>query len=225
MNRANQIARIITFFVIFFPFGLYEIYAQSSTTIIDATVKISICGNEIIEGGEDCEGSNLNNQTCQSVGYGPGNLTCDIACTYDVTNCLSPSPTPSPIPTIIPTLTPTEGVSPSLPQLDSISPSPYLLQSPILQPSVSISPRITELRPLGTELPESLQYFDFRGIGKILLSDLTDVVAIWVDGWRNVLREDGSKGAVLPDLQKCDMNNDGLCNLTDFSILMSYIES
>lgn len=54
---------------------------------LKATVRISICGNGIIDGGEDCEGENLNSQTCQSLGFDSGDLTCDIACSFDIFNC------------------------------------------------------------------------------------------------------------------------------------------
>src|SRR3989344_9094276 len=35
-----------------------------------------ICGNGQIEGGEDCEGNDLNEMDCQSLGYAGGTLSC-----------------------------------------------------------------------------------------------------------------------------------------------------
>jgi len=47
------------------------------------------CGNNIIEEDEDCEGSDLDGQTCQTLNYDSGNLLCDADCKYDRTNCAS----------------------------------------------------------------------------------------------------------------------------------------
>jgi hypothetical protein len=45
------------------------------------------CGNGTIETGEDCDGSNLNGSTCQSLGFLGGTLSCSGACTYDTSAC------------------------------------------------------------------------------------------------------------------------------------------
>jgi len=50
------------------------------------------CGNDIIEKGEDCEGSNLNGQECKDLGRAPGTLACyppksPDECKFDVSNC------------------------------------------------------------------------------------------------------------------------------------------
>jgi Lamin Tail Domain len=46
------------------------------------------CGNDVIEGLEVCEGTNLNGATCESLamGYTGGDLACD-SCSYDVSGC------------------------------------------------------------------------------------------------------------------------------------------
>lgn len=46
-----------------------------------------VCGNKIIDAGEDCEGSNLNGQTCQTQGYDGGTLSCDGDCFFNVNQC------------------------------------------------------------------------------------------------------------------------------------------
>lgn len=58
---------------------------------INATVKISVCGNNIAEGGEDCDNSDLRSRTCTGLGYSSGNLACDISCSFDTTSCTVPS--------------------------------------------------------------------------------------------------------------------------------------
>jgi hypothetical protein len=57
-----------------------------------------VCGNGVIETGEECEGSNLNGQTCQNQGFASGNLSCNNACQFDKSACsgvfVPPGPTP-----------------------------------------------------------------------------------------------------------------------------------
>jgi DNA/RNA endonuclease YhcR with UshA esterase domain len=48
-----------------------------------------ICGNNIKEIGEQCDGVDLDNQTCFSKGFVGGILTCGSSCTFDVSNCSS----------------------------------------------------------------------------------------------------------------------------------------
>lgn len=46
----------------------------------------SVCGNSQIEAGEDCEGSDLNNQSCTSQGFDGGSLSCN-SCSFDTSSC------------------------------------------------------------------------------------------------------------------------------------------
>src|SRR3989344_62877 len=43
-----------------------------------------VCGNNILETGEQCDGSELNGQTCQILGFQGGILSCSAQCTFDV---------------------------------------------------------------------------------------------------------------------------------------------
>ncbi|MBU1535255.1 hypothetical protein KKF84_08030, partial [Myxococcota bacterium] len=49
----------------------------------------SSCGDNTIEGSEQCEGTNLNDATCESLGFYGGTLSCDESCMYDEANCHS----------------------------------------------------------------------------------------------------------------------------------------
>lgn len=70
-------------------------YTEASiTSNVNATVKISVCGNGIVENGEDCENGNLQSRTCSSLGYSSGNLTCDISCSFDTSSCAAPTINP-----------------------------------------------------------------------------------------------------------------------------------
>ena len=46
------------------------------------------CGNGTVEGSEQCDGANLNSQTCVSQGYADGGtLSCKTDCTFNVSAC------------------------------------------------------------------------------------------------------------------------------------------
>ncbi len=47
------------------------------------------CGDGVIEGGEACDGSNLNGADCTTVpgGFNSGTLSCDSACSFDISSC------------------------------------------------------------------------------------------------------------------------------------------
>jgi hypothetical protein len=48
-----------------------------------------ICGNGVIESGEQCDGSNLGGLTCQSFGFQKGTLACDSSsCQFDTSSCI-----------------------------------------------------------------------------------------------------------------------------------------
>jgi 6-phosphogluconolactonase (cycloisomerase 2 family) len=47
-----------------------------------------LCGNDTIEGNEDCDGTDLNGQTCESLGLGGGVLACSSSCqNYSISGC------------------------------------------------------------------------------------------------------------------------------------------
>ncbi|MBU1068940.1 hypothetical protein KJ975_05145 [Myxococcota bacterium] len=52
------------------------------------------CGDGVIQAidGEDCEGPDLNDFTCQTRGYYGGTLACRADCTFDVSACEGPPP-------------------------------------------------------------------------------------------------------------------------------------
>lgn len=44
------------------------------------------CGNDLIEGDEECDGANLDGETCQSMGFPLGDLACR-SCSFDLSDC------------------------------------------------------------------------------------------------------------------------------------------
>ncbi len=54
------------------------------------------CGNGTVESGEQCDGSSLGGQTCQTQGFQSGTLTCASNCAFNTSQCVSaPMCTPS----------------------------------------------------------------------------------------------------------------------------------
>jgi hypothetical protein len=68
-----------------FFFGT-RVIAQSVS--VSASVP-STCGNGVVDAGEQCDGSNLNGQTCASQGFSGGTLSCTASCAFDTAQCTS----------------------------------------------------------------------------------------------------------------------------------------
>ena len=47
------------------------------------------CGNDDVESGEDCDGDDLDGETCITLGYASGTLGCNDDCEFDVSDCLN----------------------------------------------------------------------------------------------------------------------------------------
>lgn len=67
------------------------------TVTSNVTVVIPVCGNNIKEGDEECDGSDFGGITCTVLGYEWGTLLCTEDCEYDVGGCydntfIGPSP-------------------------------------------------------------------------------------------------------------------------------------
>jgi hypothetical protein len=46
-----------------------------------------VCGNGVIEPGEDCDQGDLGGRTCMTEGFGSGGLLCSPLCIFDTSNC------------------------------------------------------------------------------------------------------------------------------------------
>ncbi len=71
-------------------FSIHYVRAQQEpiTDTITATVKIELCGDEVAEGSEECDRTDLKSQTCIGLGgYDGGDLSCTDNCTYDMSAC------------------------------------------------------------------------------------------------------------------------------------------
>lgn len=93
MNRS-----IILTFIVLFCLGTYlfisngNASADTSGTLI-TTVKISVCGNGVKEGGEQCDGADLGGRMCTHLGYTDGSLSCSASCEFATAMCTTTAET------------------------------------------------------------------------------------------------------------------------------------
>lgn len=84
-------------YFLIFPFFalLFSIYYFLFTNIVFAdsgSVALTVtipCGNGVIEGSEQCDGSALGGATCVSRGFTSGTLSCNTNCTFNTSSCTS----------------------------------------------------------------------------------------------------------------------------------------
>nr|MBA4405106.1 hypothetical protein [Nanoarchaeum sp.] len=60
---------------------------QSSNILKVTPSVVNPCGNGAIDSGEQCDGSNLNGQTCISQDFGGGSLSCTNLCVFNTSLC------------------------------------------------------------------------------------------------------------------------------------------
>jgi hypothetical protein len=66
---------------------------KASLLCVPAVKGTAYCGDGTLDPGEQCELGNLAGQTCKSLGFRPGTLTCAAGCTLDTSGC-PPYPPP-----------------------------------------------------------------------------------------------------------------------------------
>lgn len=81
----------LAIFIAFFAFGATFFARVSASTAaatsqVSATAKVAVCGNEVREGGENCDGVDLA-ADCQDFGFTSGTLSCQPACEYGFSAC------------------------------------------------------------------------------------------------------------------------------------------
>jgi hypothetical protein len=79
---------LIFLFGVIFLFSLFLKFEETKAKISTTTITIvSVCGNNIREGSEQCDGKDLGGQTCTSLGYSGGTLSCNPDCTFNTSGC------------------------------------------------------------------------------------------------------------------------------------------
>lgn len=74
---------LFSFLFLLFSFSL--VFSVSQQVNISGTVPG--CGDGVIQAGESCDGSNLNNQSCLTQGFSGGFLFCNPNCTFNFSGC------------------------------------------------------------------------------------------------------------------------------------------
>jgi hypothetical protein len=65
--------------------------AEHGGFLVRGMASDSVCGNAVIEPGEDCEGADLGSRRCQDLGFPGGTLACDSICRFDTGGCEAPA--------------------------------------------------------------------------------------------------------------------------------------
>lgn len=167
---------------------------------INGSVRVNICGDSIAEGIEQCDRNDLRGLRCSDFDFSGGNLSCNLVCELDFSNCSKE----------------TQG-EPSEDEKDvdtGNGPDDNSIRE-ILERYIPEIAREREQET--TDLPSAirfLQYFDENSNGIIESSELPTLILNWVNGWKYSYSLE-----VVEDLT-CDLNDDSVCDLADFSILM-----
>ncbi len=208
----------------------------ASTSIINATVRIPVCGDFVQEFPEECDNSDFGGQTCRLQGFDDGVLDCDPACDFDTSGCYgvappspSPSPTPSPTPSPSPSPNPSPSDSPASSDSNSSSPepTPTIIVTEVTTSLIgeSVTSLITDqITNVLRALPQAILTFDSNNDGRLEGSEKEQGLLTWVNSWKEYIHSESinAKTGQLPPRQ-CDINTDSHCNVVDFSVLMYYI--
>ncbi|MFA6982286.1 MAG: hypothetical protein WC243_04700 [Patescibacteria group bacterium] len=197
---------LVCAFLLFAICYLYKgkiLAAPTENVAIPATVKISICGDGVAEGEEECDNDDLLGETCYTLGFGGGTVTCDPSCSLDTSLCI-PVPPPD--------------------EDDDDEDDDDNVVEEIVQVVQNIMRPFTQLVSIVT-LPDYLKVFDINSDGKVRFDELFDSARVWFDDWKIYLaRNTNIENRQTALGLSCDLNVDGVCDLVDFSILMYHID-
>jgi len=194
-----------------------SVLGQGTTTeTIDATVRISVCGDGVAEAPEDCDGSDLDGGTCITLGYTGGTLSCDIACDFNTLSCTN-------IP-VSPDQDEDDNADDDDSSDESSETSTTSEDTIVTSPITHIPPNI----PSAPLIPLALNFFDSDKNGKIETAEVFAAVESWVEIWKETLIEEipkpEGKSFEKEEVKRCDINNDTKCNIVDLSILLFYVQ-
>lgn len=205
----------IAFILLFSNISLIYARRMTPTGVIRGSVRVNICGDYIAEGSEHCDRNDLRGQTCKTLGFDEGTLECNLVCEFDMSECVY---------TPIPPEEEAEEEDSDIEETEQTeAPEIEERRDQALEEFIrKYVPRVTVESPSQTQLPSAVQFlrlFDANDNGIIESNELPTVVLNWVNSWKY-----GSKTGT--DIRlSCDLNNDNVCDLRDFSILMSYIDT
>lgn len=94
--RLHRTLTIIFFLSCLFggAFFTYHFIVRAATdATISATATISVCGNGIKEGGEQCDGSDFDANLCTTYAFSGGSLACEPSCELNTSSCTTDAET------------------------------------------------------------------------------------------------------------------------------------
>jgi beta-lactamase superfamily II metal-dependent hydrolase len=69
------------------PFiALFAVFSGPSSTALAGK---PFCGDGAVKGEEQCDGADLDGQSCESLGFDAGTLACDLRCGFDTSACVT----------------------------------------------------------------------------------------------------------------------------------------
>jgi hypothetical protein len=75
---------------IIFVVGSWNALQSLAASAVNITATVNpVCGNGVIESGEQCDGSNLGGASCVSLGFSGGTLSCNSNCAFNTSQCTS----------------------------------------------------------------------------------------------------------------------------------------
>jgi len=75
-----------------FASGTLSCSSNCGSFVTTSCITASVCGNNIAEIGEICDGTDKRSQTCTGLGYSSGTLACNSNClAYDTSSCVTSS--------------------------------------------------------------------------------------------------------------------------------------
>jgi hypothetical protein len=95
---------ITLFFAFYLSASIFQLtphgaaLASPTSNSVTVTGTVPGCGDGAIQTGESCDGFNLNNQSCFTLGFFGGSLSCNANCTFNTAQCLLTPPPPPPPP-------------------------------------------------------------------------------------------------------------------------------
>ncbi len=90
----TSVLSIALVFYLSFQLAVYSGPFEGSSTITGTVDGISVCGDFLVEGDEECEPLAPITQSCTDFDFDTGSLTCDSSCSYNYSNCEYIPPTP-----------------------------------------------------------------------------------------------------------------------------------
>ena len=93
MNVLKNIRSLSGFIILFLvcSFLIPLVTLASATTLTVTIQSAGICGNNVKESGESCDGSDLGGASCTSQGFSSGILSCTASCTFNTNSCSTTS--------------------------------------------------------------------------------------------------------------------------------------